>query len=394
MTRPSLENLRIQDAHPLPSPAAVAAELPLDDAGAAFVARSRRAAEEIILGRDDRLLVVVGPCSVHDPAAALDYAQLLRGAAGQHAAELCVVMRAYVEKPRTVLGWKGLTNDPILDGSCQISIGLRFARQLMIDLAGLRLPVATEFLDTTLGQYYAELVTWGVIGARTVESQVHRALASGLSMPVGFKNRTDGDVQVAIDALVSARQPHWFASVTKEGTSAMLGTSGNDHGHLVLRGGTRGPNYSSDHVQAAIGMLRKAGLAPHLMVDCSHGNSRREPERQPAVAADVATQVAAGERGICGVMLESNLVSGAQDSHDRPLVYGCSVTDPCLAWDKTLPVLARLAAAVRERRLRANSPARPTPDSAGEEATPLPAACGPQAFRSQPTLAVSSAPIV
>jgi len=350
--RPPIENLRIQDAHPLPSPAALAAERPLDDAGAHFIARSRRAAEDIILGRDDRLLLIVGPCSIHDPAGALEYARLLRRAADEHAADLCVVMRAYVEKPRTVVGWKGLTNDPFLDGSYQIDAGLRLARKFMLDLVALHLPAAAEFLDATLGQYYADLITWGVIGARTVESQVHRALASGLSMPVGIKNRTDGDVQVAVDALVSARQPHWFASVLKDGRPAVLGTSGNGLCHLVLRGGTRGPNYSAEHVRAALALLRTAGLPERLMVDCSHGNSRRIPDRQPVVAAEVAAQVAAGQQAICGVMLESNLVDGAQDSHHRPLVYGLSVTDPCLAWEKTLPVLAQLAAAVRARRVR------------------------------------------
>ena len=372
MTLASIENLRIQDALALPSPAALAKELALDDAGAGFVFHSRREVENIILGRDDRLLIVVGPCSIHDPAAALDYANQLRPAAERHAAELCVVMRAYLEKPRTVLGWKGLTNDPILDGSCQINTGLRLARKLMIDLAGLHVPAATEFLDATLGQYYAELVTWGVIGARTVESQVHRALASGLSMPVGFKNRTDGDVGVAIDALVSARQPHWFASVTRDGVPAMLGTAGNDRCHLVLRGGTRGPNYSAEHVRAAVEMLRAADLPPRLMVDCSHGNSRRNPERQPAVAAEVAAQIAAGQHAICGVMLESNLAGGAQDCRNRPLAYGRSITDPCLAWEKTVPVLGKLAAAVRERRLRAGRPAaRFSPAAAPENASLL-----------------------
>jgi len=366
-SRPPLDNLRIRGAQPLPSPAALAEELALDDAGADFVAQSRRAVEHIILGRDHRLLVVVGPCSVHDPAAALEYANCLREAAARHAAELLIVMRAYVEKPRTVVGWKGLVDDPGLDSSFQTGLGLRLARRLMLDLARLRLPAATEFLDPTLGQYYAELVTWGVIGARTVESQVHRALASGLSMPVGFKNRTDGDVGVAIDALVSARQPHWFAAVTRDGVPAMLGTAGNDRCHLVLRGGTRGTNYSSEHVQAAVAMLQAAGLPPRLMVDCSHGNSRRDPERQPAVAAEVAAQIAAGQRAICGVMLESNLDGGAQDSRSRPLAYGRSITDPCLGWEKTVPVLAQLAAAVRDRPLRTGRSSGQLSSAAAEE---------------------------
>ena len=356
MTRSLIDGLRICDAQLLLSPAAMAAALPLDDASADFVARSRHAVEEIIRGRDDRLLVVVGPCSIHDPVAAVDYAGRLREAGTRHASELCVVMRAYLEKPRTVVGWNGLVNDPELDGSFDVGRGLRRARQLLLDLARLRVPAAAEFLDPPLGRYYVDLVTWGAIGARTVESQVHRALASGLSMPVGFKNRTDGDVQVAIDALISARHPHWFASVTEDGAAAMLGTSGNDCGHLVLRGGTRGPNYASAAIRAAVELLQAARLPARLMVDCSHGNSGRDPLRQPVVAADIAAQVAAGQHAICGVMLESNLMDGTQSYRVRPLVYGRSVTDPCLTWERTLPVLGQLAAAVRARRLRSKSP--------------------------------------
>ena len=352
MARQPTADLRIRAARPLLSPAVLAEELPLDDAGAAFVVQSRQAVEEIILGRDDRLLAVVGPCSIHDPTAARDYAERVHTLAARHTSDLFVVMRVYFEKPRTVIGWKGLINDPDLDGSFQINKGLRLARKLMADLAALRLPVATEFLDTTLGQYYAELVTWGGIGARTVESQVHRELASGLSMPVGFKNRTDGDVQVAVDAICSARHPHWFPSLTRDGAPAVLGTSGNDCGHLVLRGGAHAPNYTAEHVDAACELLRAAGLPPYLMVDCSHANSGRDAERQPAVAADVATQIAAGERTICGIMLESNLAGGAQDYRARPLIFGQSITDPCLSFDKTIPVLATLAEAVRARRAR------------------------------------------
>jgi 3-deoxy-7-phosphoheptulonate synthase len=352
MARQRIEDVRIQATRPLVSPAVLAEELPLDDEGAELVARSRAAVEDIILGRDDRLLVVVGPCSIHDPTAARDYAARLGEQAGRHAGELFVVMRVYFEKPRTVVGWKGLINDPDLDGSFQINKGLRLARKLMLDITALRLPVATEFLDTTLGQYYAELVTWGAIGARTVESQVHRELASGLSMPVGFKNRTDGDVQVAVDAIYSARQPHWFPSLTKDGAPAILGTAGNDRGHLVLRGGTAGPNYTAEPVRAAAELLRTAGLPPFLMVDCSHANSGKDAERQPAVAGDLAARVAAGERAVCGIMLESNLLDGAQDYRTRPFVYGRSITDPCLSFEKTVPVLARLAEAVRSRRAR------------------------------------------
>jgi 3-deoxy-7-phosphoheptulonate synthase len=352
MIRPPTADLRIRAVRSLLFPAALAAELPLDDEGAAFVAASRQAVEEIILGRDDRLLAVVGPCSIHDPAAARDYAERLHGLAARHAPDLFIVMRVYFEKPRTVIGWKGLINDPDLDGSFQINKGLRLARKLMIDLTALRQAVATEFLDTTLGQYYAELVTWGSIGARTVESQVHRELASGLSMPVGFKNRTDGDVQVAVDAICSARHPHWFPSLTRDGAPAVLGTSGNDRCHLVLRGGTRGPNYAAEQIDGACELLRAAGLPPFLMVDCSHANSGKDAERQPAVAADVATRIAAGERAICGIMLESNLVGGAQDYSARPLVVGQSITDPCLSLERTIPVLTVLAEAVRARRTR------------------------------------------
>ena len=261
-----------------------------------------------------------------------------------------MVMRAYVEKPRTVVGWQGLIQDPEIDGGFQIARGLRLARSLVLELVGMRLPAATEFLDPTLGQYHADLITWGSIGARTVESQVHRALASGLPMPVAFKNRTDGDVQVAIDALRAARCPHAFAAITPDGVPAVMSTTGNASVHLVLRGGSRGTNYSAEHVAAASEMLEAAGAAPRLVVDCSHGNSRKVPERQPAVAADVAAQVAAGNPVICGVMLESNLLGGAQDPRSRPLAYGRSITDGCLAWEKTVPVLAQLAAAVRARR--------------------------------------------
>jgi 3-deoxy-7-phosphoheptulonate synthase len=352
MSRLPTSDLRIRAARPLLFPATLAAELPLDDAGADFVAQSRRVVEDIILGRDDRLLAVVGPCSVHDPAAAREYAERLRQQADRWRNELFIVMRVYFEKPRTIFGWKGLINDPDLDGSFQINKGLWLARKLMIDLAALRLPVATEFLDTTLGQYYADLVTWGGIGARTVESQVHRELASGLSMPVGFKNCTDGDLQVAVDALCTARHPHWFPSLTKDGAPAVLGTTGNDRCHLVLRGGTCGPNYAAEHVHAAGELLRAAGLPPFLIVDCSHANSGKDAERQPAVATDLATQIVAGERAICGIILESNLQGSAQDYLSRPLIYGRSITDPCLAWEKTVPLFGQLAEAVRTRQAR------------------------------------------
>jgi 3-deoxy-7-phosphoheptulonate synthase len=349
---PSTSDLRIRAQKPLIAPAVLEDELPLSGDGAALVARTRRDVAAILTGADHRLLVVVGPCSIHDPAAALDYAQRLREAAAMHAEELLLVMRVYFEKPRTVLGWKGLINDPFLNGSYHINTGLRLARKLMLDIVHGGLAVGTEFLDTTLGQYYADLVSWGAIGARTVESQVHRELASGLSMPVGFKNRTDGDVQVAIDAIRSARHPHWFPSLTREGAPAVMGTTGNEHAHLVLRGGTRGPNYSAEHVRAAATLLRQNELPPHLMVDCSHANSGKDPARQPAVAQELAAQIAAGDRAIAAVMIESNLVGGTQDYRAQPLVFGRSITDACLAWEQTLPMFTGLADAVKKRRSR------------------------------------------
>lgn len=343
-------DLRIHATKPLIAPVSLEAELPLPDAGAARIAQARRDIAAIVTGADERLLVVVGPCSIHDPAAAVEYAERLRDVVPLYAGELLIAMRVYFEKPRTVVGWKGLINDPHLDSSYQINRGLRLARQLLLDVVARGLPVATEFLDTILGQYYADLVSWGAIGARTVESQVHRELASGLSMPVGFKNRTDGEVQVAVDAIRSARQPHWFPSLTREGAPAVMGTTGNEHTHLVLRGGTGGPNFSRGDIRAAAALLVKNGLSPHLMVDCSHANSGKDPSRQLAVAADLAAQIATGERAICAVMIESNLLGGAQDFATRPLVYGRSITDACLSWEQTLPVLANLAAAVRARR--------------------------------------------
>ncbi len=347
---PSTADLRIVATKPLEAPAALEAELPLDDARADLVALSRREIEAILTGADDRLLVVVGPCSIHDPEAAKDYAGRLREIAPLYTPDLLVVMRVYFEKPRTVVGWKGLINDPGLDGSYEIHRGLRLARQLMLDVTGLGLPVATEFLDTTLGQYYADLVSWGAIGARTVESQVHRELASGLSMPVGFKNRTDGNLQVAVDAIKSAASPHWFPSLTRKGAPAVMGTAGNPLCHLVLRGGTAGPNYASADVAEAAALLAANGLKTGLMVDCSHANSGKDPERQPRVVAELAFQVAAGERALTAVMIESNLLGGAQNYQAKPLVYGRSITDGCLAWEKTLPLFAQLSEAVQKRR--------------------------------------------
>ncbi len=350
--RQPTSDLRIRTARPLLSPAILEEDLPLGETGAALVHSGRHAVSEILHGRDDRLVAIVGPCSVHDPKAALDYAQKLKPVADRLARDLFVVMRVYFEKPRTTVGWKGLINDPRLDGSFQVNTGLRLARQLMLDVNAVGLPIGTEFLDTTLGQYYADLVSWAAIGARTTESQIHRELASGLSMPVGFKNRTDGDLQVAVDAIVSARHAHCFPSLTREGAPAVLATTGNPECHLVLRGGTRsGPNYDAQHITHAIHLLRQADALPSVLVDCSHGNSSKKHDHQPAVAADVAAQISGGSRAIFGVMLESNLFGGAQKHEPgRPLTYGQSITDACLGFDETVPVLENLAAAVATRR--------------------------------------------
>jgi 3-deoxy-7-phosphoheptulonate synthase len=348
--RPPTSDLRIRAERPLVAPAVLEKAIPLDEPGSATVARARAAIAAIMSGGDDRLLVVVGPCSIHDPSAALEYASLLRAAAARHEAELLVAMRVYFEKPRTVVGWKGLINDPDLDGTFDINKGLRTARRLMADITSLGLPIATEFLDTTLGQYFADLVSWGAIGARTVESQVHRELASGLSMPVGFKNRTDGDVQVAVDAIRSARHPHWFPSLTRDGAPACMQTTGNLDTHLVLRGGTRGPNFSAAAVRSAVRLLSRSKLPPFVMVDCSHANSGKDPVRQVAVAAGLARRISRGERSVAGVMVESNLLGGSQDYRKIPLVRGRSVTDACLPWKRTLPLIARLADAVAARR--------------------------------------------
>jgi len=347
---PSTSDLRIRAIKPLLAPAILQEELPLEDEHARVIRQSRREIEAVLGGSNDRLLVVVGPCSIHDPAAAAEYARRLAAVAPRYARDLILAMRVYFEKPRTVVGWKGLINDPDLDESYRINRGLRLARQVLLDVVAQGLPTATEFLDTTLGQYYADLVSWGAIGARTVESQIHRELASGLSMPVGFKNRTDGDVQVAVDAIQSASHPHWFPSLTRDGAPAAMGTIGNEWTHLVLRGGTAGPNFSANHVRSAAEKLKSKGLRPFLMVDCSHANSAKDPKRQPLVAADLAIQIAGGETAIAAVMLESHLVAGMQPSTQRPLRYGQSITDGCLGWEETLPVLETLAEAVRRRR--------------------------------------------
>lgn len=346
------DDLRISNQKPLLSPAILADELPAEEAVLGVVDRGRRAVEAILSGADRRLLAVVGPCSVHDPKAALEYAQRLKTVADRLADDVLVTMRVYFEKPRTTVGWKGLINDPDLDGSFRINKGLRLARGLLLDVARVGLPVGTEFLDTILGQYFADLISWGAIGARTTESQIHREMASGLSMPVGFKNRTDGDIGVAIDAIQSARSRHWFPSLTKEGAPAILCTRGNPFAHLVLRGGSRGgPNHTPEAVGAALRALDAAALPRALMIDCSHANSRKDPTRQPDVARVIAEQIAAGEKGIVAVMIESHLEGGRQDIvAGHPPRYGVSITDGCLAFAQTVPVLEELAIATRARR--------------------------------------------
>jgi 3-deoxy-7-phosphoheptulonate synthase len=331
-------------------------EIALDADQATRVATAREEIAAVIDGRDDRLMVVVGPCSIHDTEAALDYARKLKALADRYRSDLCVVMRTYFEKPRTTVGWKGLINDPDLDGSFAINRGLRVARAFLRDVVSLGLPPGTEFLDPITPQFVADLVAWGAIGARTTESQVHRELASGLSMPVGFKNGTSGAIQVAIDAVSSSASPHHFLSVTKQGLAAIVSTRGNPHCHVILRGGSDGPNYSESHVREATQALEKRGLRKAVMVDCNHANSGKDPLRQPAIAADVARRIGSGDHGIFGLMLESFLVSGRQDhAPGASLTYGQSITDACLGWEETEPVLAKLAEAVRARRVGAPS---------------------------------------
>jgi len=346
------DDLRIRKTNQLISPEQLIGDIAVTEAAAETVANARQTIHRILAGEDDRLLVVVGPCSIHDPAAAREYGSRLRAAADKLAADVFVVMRVYFEKPRTTVGWKGLINDPDLNNTFQINKGLHLARQLLLDLADMGLPAGTEYLDLISPQYYADLVAWGAIGARTTESQTHRELASGLSCPVGFKNATDGDIQVAVDAIKSASQPHHFLSVTKQGHSAIFQTAGNEDCHVILRGGKH-PNYDMFSVDDTSALLAKAGLPARIMIDASHANSRKIPARQIDVASDIATQVARGNRSIFGLMLESNLVEGRQDVvPGQALTYGQSITDPCMNWADTESLLQELATAVRLRRGR------------------------------------------
>jgi 3-deoxy-7-phosphoheptulonate synthase len=352
------DDLRIRAIAELVAPVDLVRQLPATDAVLDLVTGSRAAIRDILNGTDDRLLVVIGPCSIHDPASALDYARRLARERARFSGTLEIVMRVYFEKPRTTVGWKGLINDPFMDDSFAINDGLRIARGVLLEINALGLPTGSEFLDTITPQYVADLISWGAIGARTTESQVHRELASGLSCPVGFKNGTDGNTRIAIDAIEAANHPHHFLSVTKSGRSAIVTTTGNADCHIILRGGAT-PNYDAGHVDAACAQLAAAQLRPAIMIDASHGNSRKNFENQPAVCEDIGRQIAGGETRIAGVMVESHVVAGRQDRMARPLTYGQSVTDACLGWDASVVVLEKLDAAVARRRVVASAVAAP-----------------------------------
>ena len=344
------DDLRITQVRPLIPPAILLEEIPITERASEVVANTRQTVADALAGIDDRLVVIVGPCSIHDPDAAREYARRLLPLRARYEDHLTILMRCYFEKPRTSVGWKGLINDPDLDESFHINKGLRLARRLLLDVNEMGLPTASEFLDTQIPQHIADLTSWVAIGARTTESQVHRELASGLSMPVGFKNGTDGTVQTAVDAVLSARSPHLFPSVTKQGVSAIFQTSGNDTCHVILRGGTStGPNYDVTHVADACTRLRKYELRESVMIDCSHGNSQKDPRKQCAVSASIAEQVAAGSWRIMGAMLESHLVEGRQDYVPGQAAYGQSITDACISLEQTEPLLELLAAAQQQR---------------------------------------------
>jgi len=344
------EDLRIKEVREVVSPEELHNLCPITDDAAKTVSKGRQEVHDILHNRDDRLVVVVGPCSIHDPFAAMEYAQQLKAARAQLSDQLMIVMRVYFEKPRTTVGWKGLINDPNLDDSYEINKGLHLARKLLVDINDLGVPSGTEFLDLITPQYVADLVSWGAIGARTTESQVHRELASGLSCPVGFKNGTDGTLKIAIDAVRAAARPHCFLSMTKSGHSAIFSTTGNEDSHIILRGGKK-PNYNAENVDAAAKALKAANLEQKLMVDFSHANSRKEYQRQIEVGNDVAKQIAQGDQRIMGVMIESHLKEGKQDiGLGGDIVYGQSITDACISWKQTLPLLNILADAVQQRR--------------------------------------------
>ncbi|WP_193213539.1 3-deoxy-7-phosphoheptulonate synthase [Luteolibacter marinus] len=352
VTRHRTDDLRISGLNPLISPAVLNYFLPVSEEASELVADARSQCDAILKGEDDRLLVIVGPCSIHDPEAALEYGRLLKAEAERLKEDLFIVMRVYFEKPRTTVGWKGLINDPKLDDSFDINHGLRVARGLLLELANMGMPAGTEFLDTISPQYIADLIAWGAIGARTTESQIHRELASGLSMPVGFKNGTGGSIQIALDAIQSSSRPHHFLSVTKQGVSAIVSTTGNDSCHIILRGGKSGPNYDQAAIDEVVTMLKEQGLPPHVMVDCSHGNSLKDYRNQPLVANALCKQIEEGSKAVVATMVESNLVEGNQKLVPDlgKLTRGQSVTDACINWDDTVKVLDGFAEAVRARR--------------------------------------------
>jgi len=351
-----IDDVRIQGIRPLMAPEILIEDLPVSEAQGEIVYSGREEIARILTGADDRLVLIVGPCSIHDPVAGLDYAQRLAPVRERYKDDLCIVMRVYFEKPRTTVGWKGLINDPHLDGSFSIREGLRKARRFLLDVTDLGLPTGSEFLDPIMPQFYADLVSWGAIGARTSESQVHRELASGLSMPVGFKNGTYGTVQMAIDVIGAAAGLHHFLSVTKQGVAGIVATRGNPHCHVILRGGSSGPNYDVDSIGRVEAQLEAAGLPKRIMVDCSHANSGKDHLRQPIVAEELANQIANGNRSVFGLMMESFLVDGnqkhSQDQGSEDLVYGLSITDKCMSWERTVPLFELLAEAVRKRRGR------------------------------------------
>jgi 3-deoxy-7-phosphoheptulonate synthase len=345
------DDVRIREIKELSPPAHILREFPTTDTAAETTFQTRQGLHRVLHGADDRLVVVIGPCSIHEYDAAMEYARRLKAESVRFAAELLILMRVYFEKPRTTVGWKGLINDPRMDGSFKINDGLRLARKLLWEINELGLPCGTEFLDTITPQYTADLISWGAIGARTTESQVHRELASGLSCPVGFKNGTDGNIRIAVDAIKAAASPHHFLSVTKAGHSAIVSTNGNEDCHLILRGG-QAPNYDAAAIGAACSELGKSGLAARVMVDFSHANCRKQFKLQLDVARDVGDQMAAGEERIFGVMIESHLNEGRQDlTPGKPLAYGVSVTDACLGWADSVSALAILAEAVKQRRV-------------------------------------------
>lgn len=355
MTKYLTDDLRIKNITEVSPPEVLHEEYPITDLAAQTVYDTRQQIHNILSGRDDRLLIVIGPCSIHDPAAARDYAAQLKNEIEKHKEDLLIVMRVYFEKPRTTVGWKGLINDPNLDESFEINQGLGLARSLLRDINNIGVPAATEFLDLISPQYIADLISWGAIGARTTESQGHRELASGLSCPVGFKNGTDGGFQVAVDAIRAANNPHIFMSLTKAGHSAIFETSGNEDCHVILRGGNEGPNYEPEFVAEAVDQLNKAGVNNKLMVDCSHANSNKQHERQIVVAESIAQQLADGNENIMGAMIESHLIAGRQDvEKGKALTYGQSITDACIGWGDSVEVLDKLAEGVRNRRQVSN----------------------------------------